>query len=410
MIHIGKPVIELKDNFAYLSVSYKDDVRNIDTNIYYRTEIEYGGVLCDQVADPFVLLALLPAIKSGQHIVTEGAISADLKYRLDTSLIYLFTTIYNPHQTTPISITANNIIDIQFDSYAVACGCSLGIDSLSAIKRHCSESIPKAYRLTHLTFFNIGALGEHQLKDANTSFKKELPFVKAFSEQLDLPLVILESNSSILFSEEFDFENTHTLRNACAVLSMQKFFSRYYYASSFPLNNTCISSESMSYMDAFLLPLLSNRNVQFILADADKSRVQKTEYIAHDKLVQGNLYVCWRDIFSNGNPEYKKEMDAIPYRNCTRCDKCLRTALTLDILGVLDKYSSLFDLEYYYTQRQSYLFTVLAESEINPMYYQIASLIKNSGYVYPKVIDWKLNAKRLHLLWLWNTLRKISGH
>ena len=409
MIQLEKPTISRSGQYVYLSSHCKDDVNGIDTDIWYRTKSDWGEYFTDEIADAFVLLALLPAIKTGQNIKVYGGISSDLRYRLDTSLLYLFHHLYNADCQHIISIETDGIIDVPYHGNAVACGCSLGVDSLSAIKRHCDKNIPVPFQLTHLTFFNIGALGEHNLDEANEDFKKELPIIKSFSDRLGLPLVTIESNSCLLFSKDFDFQNTHTLRNACAVLTMQKLFGKYFYASSYPLENAKVSTESIAFMDAFLLPLLSNTNVTFYCADGDKTRIQKTEYIASDSISQDYLYVCWKDIFSNGNPSYRKEMDSIPFRNCTRCDKCLRTALTLDVLGVLNSYSKLFDLEYYYSQKQSYIYQVLSQRGDNPMYAQIASLINTIGYNYPKIVKYKLWAKKLHLLWLWNFLRILVG-
>ena len=47
--------------------------------------------------------------------------------------------------------------------------------------------------------------------------------------------------------------------------------------------------------------------------------------------------------------------------NCSACDKCLRTLLTLEVLGVLERYRAVFDLDVYARHRDRFIATVLAE-------------------------------------------------
>lgn len=332
MITIGKPILEKRNDGYYLSASYVDEKRNISTDIWYRAINE--GDLLSGVADAFLILAYLPAIKSQQDIRVDAPISESLLFHLRTELLYLFTKIYCPDTKSYIRIIAepanDNVIGTR--SSGVACGCSLGVDSLSAIKRFSSDEITSGYRLNLLTYFNVGAFG-NDMSLASVAYKRTLPMIKEFSEKKCLPLITLETNASILFENDFSYEQTHTFRNASAVMALGKIIGRYYYSSSYAIDDFHVTSESVSYQDAYLLPLISTSYIEFISADADVSRTEKTRYICTDELTKSYLYVCWKDIFSNDDPAYGKYMESIPYLNCTRCDKCLRTALTLEILG-----------------------------------------------------------------------------
>jgi hypothetical protein len=42
-------------------------------------------------------------------------------------------------------------------------------------------------------------------------------------------------------------------------------------------------------------------------------------------------------------------------QNCNQCKKCTRTILALDAIGYLEKYSAVFDVEYYKKHKQNYL-------------------------------------------------------
>jgi hypothetical protein len=49
--------------------------------------------------------------------------------------------------------------------------------------------------------------------------------------------------------------------------------------------------------------------------------------------------------------------------NCSKCDKCLRTQLNLEIVGALQNYAEVFDLELYQRLRWLLLCDVLASQE-----------------------------------------------
>lgn len=66
------------------------------------------------------------------------------------------------------------------------------------------------------------------------------------------------------------------------------------------------------------------------------SRMDKTRFLANFDLALNNLHVCIRGKDGHGQDE----------TNCSHCEKCYRTMIALDLLGVLDK-CKLFDLDRY---------------------------------------------------------------
>ena len=76
-----------------------------------------------------------------------------------------------------ITIKANALIKRDFGGKGVGCGCSLGVDSLAAIKTHLEEDCPESFKLTHLTYFNAGAMGNKDLKKAKEAYEKDLLLV-----------------------------------------------------------------------------------------------------------------------------------------------------------------------------------------------------------------------------------------
>jgi hypothetical protein len=63
--------------------------------------------------------------------------------------------------------------------------------------------------------------------------------------------------------------------------------------------------------------LWSNGCTSFVTSDLDVPRSSKTQMIARDTFILNHLRVCWVD----------------QNENCGECPKCLRTMLTLDIIG-----------------------------------------------------------------------------
>jgi len=69
-------------------------------------------------------------------------------------------------------------------------------------------------------------------------------------------------------------------------------------------------------------PMLGSRATDLIYDSADVNRRAKLRELAGSDLALRNLRVCWR----SGTDE-----------NCGRCEKCLRTMMTLELHGALDR-------------------------------------------------------------------------
>ena len=105
------------------------------------------------------------------------------------------------------------------------------------------------------------------------------------------------------------------------------------------------------------------------------SRVEKTKYIINNKDAQEYLYVCWKELIVNRNPDSVIAKIKDNFLNCTRCDKCLRTLLAIDLLGEIENYRKIFDLEHYYKVRESYIAKVIFYRKNNAFYEDLYNLI-----------------------------------
>jgi hypothetical protein len=95
----------------------------------------------------------------------------------------------------------------------------------------------------------------------------------------------------------------------------------------------------MALADQILLPLFSTDQLTCVGPDARLQRTDKIALIAHLPIVQKSLDVCM--VLQPAGTKI----------NCSRCRKCARTLVTLDCLGMLDKFEAVFHIDHYLANR-----------------------------------------------------------
>lgn len=401
MIIIGKPYLEKEEERAALKSSYFDELNQIDETIYFSSSIDNFDYFSPELSDCFVVGTLLPAIISEQDIVVKGAMSEKLWYNLSRCVIYLVSMVYKKKKIS--IIPEGGLVNIDYHASGVACGCSLGVDSLTAILRHTEDNCPPSFKLSHLTCFNVGAFGSKDLELARQSYERDLTLIKDFAKEINLPLVCIESNIAITHGDALSFDECCVFRNMSTILSMQKKFGKYYFGSSCSVKDSFITRVDMGYYADIVIPRLSTESTQLFVSESDMTRVDKTRYISQNKLAQKHLYVCWKEIFKNEYPKYweKIKESADANRNCTMCDKCLRTLLTLDILGCIHLYEKIFDINQYYKQRNNYIIKVLSNQNASPFYREIRELMVENQFPIPSSVKAKVFLKSMQKIILY---------
>lgn len=251
MIRISKPIVREVDRKVFLVSYMSDNKRKTEVNpngeeVFYATTKDYGQYLTNESSDCFVVGILLMAIKLGQDIECD-TISEKLYYNLVHTVIPILAQIYGGKE---IKIHCKHLSNQNYQAKAVATGCSLGVDSFSTIIDHIGTDCSPSYRLTHFTYFNVGAHGDKNLDKVKESYDNDFKLVDAYAETKKIPVVAVESNISKLY-EGFDFNQCALIRNMSVVLSMQKLFRRYIYASSFHIRDTSFSNKDMHYQSPF---------------------------------------------------------------------------------------------------------------------------------------------------------------
>jgi len=373
MIKISKPYVEIRGNEAFLIAHVIDEVQHIDMDMWYAVDKEYAPYLCTETADCFVTALYIVAVKTQQNIEVSTPVSTKLYYNLQNSLVPQATKVFN---VPAICIEASTVSEPQYKGVGVGCGCSLGVDSLSSIFRHLSAETVQNYRITHLTLFNCGQMGDYDLEASEKYFRNKIERVKPFADEMGLHLLTVNSNLNVFYQHSGIYvTQSVTQRTASCAMALQKLFRHYVFASTYPVQDIRFDTHDVEHQEAIIAPLLSTESFTFDLTDVTLTRVQKTEYVNSFPIAQKYLDVCWAEQTAFEVWQNKSFLQGKTKVNCGWCDKCLRTLLTLDVLGGVKQYGDIFELSKYYEHKQSYIIKVFRERKHNVFYQEIVELM-----------------------------------
>ena len=376
MIKISKPWIEKKDSKSYIMAnfqipkeatkSWKEFAKKCDTYSYlrenydfandnvivwYQVEEEYGDFLCVDRNDGFLVGILHYAMATGQDIQSEHPISSRLLFNLNYILI---PTLCNPYSGFKrIFIHAKEIKEPCQTKGEVGAGMSCGVDSLHTIHSLSADYIGQEYKLTFLTFIDTGASHYVPHIDKNSPLeiinaeadkihRNKMKRAEEVAKELNMNLVEIRSNISDVYQGMFS--QTNIYRNISAILCLQKFFGRYYYSSAgYRIKEYTPSLyKDPAHSEQLVIPCLSTNGMDVVCSGISRPRYIKTIEIADNPITKKYLNVCNLD------------------KNCGHCAKCYRTLITLDIIGKLNEYYNIFDIEAYRKRKwKSFLWLVL---------------------------------------------------
>ena len=336
MLVIDQPYLEEKEGKTKLISDI--DVDGVIKQIYFEVENEYAKYLCYERGDAFLIGLLNWAMRHGHDIKSVAPITEELLYNINKFLIPSLTKY--DKALTPIKIVADMESEPIKNAGGVGTGISCGIDSLYAIHNN-YKSEYKGMSLTHLCINSVGSFHNGYKEYGVDKARNEIyERAQRLADEIGLPLIKSMSN----IKEEFEiyFEHGHTYYSMFAVYCMQKLWKIYYYGSSgrdfsaFSLKDN--SKNSTALYELLSLPCFSTHNLHLYSDGGAVTRMDKTLAIADDKLTQKYLHVC-----------------CTKGENCNVCLKCRRTLLTLDLLGKLENFKDVFDIEYYKNHKKEYL-------------------------------------------------------
>jgi len=330
--------------------------------LWYSVERRYLEYLDQDTQDAFVLGTMLIAMRLGEDIHVEGSISERLYYNLSHYVVPILRLLLpDLHSVAiiPAHLQPDNHL---YDTEGVATSFSGGIDSFSCLVDHLFGNVPKAYRITHLVMNNTGSHGNN----GHVLFRKRCRRLAVLASELNLQFVAIDSNLHNLLVN-WNHQETSTVRDISAAMILPGLYRRYYYPSSYDYGSCYIGpTYSMGYSEPTLLPLLATGSTEFIPTGSQYSRVEKTLQVTAVPLSYEYLDVC------------TDARDRESSRNCSICNKCLRTLVTLEVLGKLRLYDKVFDIDTYRRYRKWYLAQVFLG--VDPFAVEIGKLAKERKY------------------------------
>jgi hypothetical protein len=358
MIKISAPSKEWSDDTVRVvfPVALDKDKRNL----WYEVDAEYHDFISETL-DAAAVALLIPAMIDGDRVILEGKISSRLFYNLQHSAQSIFRILVA--KAGSVQFDAEETYVSHQKPNGVATGFSAGVDSFSVLQDNFFYTPPPGYQLTHLLFNNVGSHGRHT---PLALFHERFLRIRELTAEIGLPCIKINSNLDEFFPDWMTFQQSHTPRNVSVGLLLQNGIGRWLYASTYQHSQQCVApTYDTAYADMLTLPLLSTDTCDTFSAGGEYSRVEKTLRIATNPFAQRYLDVC--AIEGEGN--------------CSHCWKCLRTLLTLEIAGQLERFADVFDLDLYARRRGAYVSKVLRSRD--PLLQEIVTFARERGFRFP---------------------------
>ncbi len=340
--------------------------------VFYETTPEFSKYLVSEVCDAFLVAALLPALVNGEDIYVES-VSDCLRYNFDP-LMYLLGKVFHYN---PVKLHAKEVLHINFNPQAVGTGFSGGVDSLSTYLEHTSEQCPENMRVNHLALFNVGSYGNDPQKTTQ-NFTSDFERATKFATEVNVPLIPLHSNISSIYVHKdiFHYSLRSTLCLSSAILSLQKLFRLYYISSTGTIDNVMLSNKEQYHYENLFIQRLCTTSTDIMISEVHYDRVEKTKKLLQSELTRKHLYVCNADLM---NEKWGEKNEKEGFLNCSECFKCVRTLLTLDLLGKLDEYGNLFNLEKYRRSKDAHILKMYQQKGYDHFQQEIYTLFKERG-------------------------------
>ena len=277
--------------------------------LWYHLPTTYSQTLT-KTCDPFLLAILFTAMRSSTDVFVHGQVSQSLLRNLEE-----FQAAWNcwrPDKYTRIEIMAEDEQEKEKinNSNAAVLAFSGGVDSCFSAWRHHTGSCGRlrqnlqAAMLVH--GFDIPI-------DEKDTFNRTAQNAGKMLKSLGIELITVATN----FRELGDnWEDAHGAAIASSLMLLQNGYSAGLIASTEPYNNLVLPWGSNPVTDK----LMSSDGFQIIHDGAAFTRSDKVREISNWPEALQYLRVCWEG----------EQKD----RNCSRCEKCIRTILNFRTLGL----------------------------------------------------------------------------
>ncbi|WP_166259649.1 hypothetical protein [Marinobacter salicampi] len=365
---IHTPVIEIEGREALVKFKIESDC--FSDTLYFRLDRAFASYV-DMSLNCALVALLIPAMRGGLSIKLSGPVSYNLLTSCTLRVIPIIVEILG---LEPVAIIHDGqVLKEGSVSGLSATGFSGGVDSYSILDDYYFNESQDRRGIDLLIFNNVGANGTIEEKELFHSRKNQ---ALDSASVIGLPLIVVDSNLDEFYSrfEDLNFFKTHSFRNAAVAHLLSKGVSTYRYAAARSYKDVKVEPFStIGGVDPITLPLLNSEGLDIQSEGAQYTRSQKIRRLIENPVFQENLYVC---------------VDHNTKGNCSKCQKCVRTLLVIDLMGHLSKFNRSFSIVEYKKVKDKYLFKYLTSNDSFST--DIASLAKASDVQISKSLRVKI--------------------
>lgn len=350
MIKIGIPTISNGET-GRCRLSATIECNGVIKPLWFEVDEEYGKYLCPERCDAFVLAVLQWAMKYGHDIECAAPMTERLYEQLCGQFLPAFYRanefrregfVSGGGRGYAVKIICPTAPEVEHAAAAaIGTGVSTGVDSLHVFAAH-----PE---ITHACLWTgEGANDDVEGQRRTAAWKESVEHSREFVDYIGKKFIVGRTNffdSGCLPKLQWSYYTT--FGNLFCIFALQKLWSTYYIASDCGVEHFKLKislTEDPAHYEFFLFPWVSIGRLAVRMDGADITRADKVRDLTQYEPAQKFLNTCWRWDRQEG------------HKNCSHhCPKCMRTMLTLYGFDALDKFSAVYDVEYFKRNFHQYL-------------------------------------------------------
>lgn len=243
------------------------------------------------VADPFAVVLLLPAMLRGVPLVVEDTIAERLLLARRGPIQDTLRLLERRWRKVAVTAAARPSPTGGPTGRGGTTALSGGIDSMHLLRHTAlTPDMPESLRIRLLMHHHVGAHG-----DDDEIFAEQFGHVRGIAQRLSLPLVGARCSLTAAY-RNMPFISCVLMRNVAAAMTLDHLFDSFQYASSEPIGGhaTIGPFDGIATLEPQLLPWFNTTRVTcFPFGGATTRLVKTAEVLAGDRLC-GDLLVCIR--------------------------------------------------------------------------------------------------------------------
>lgn len=275
--------------------------------VYFTFDKKYKDFIYAD-ASPFAAALMIPSMKLGQDLIIKGSISEKLYEGMHQIMDIMLSWEIGLKR---IKIKADKIVKDDIHPKNVACFFSAGVDSFYTYLKHSKDTEDKISHLIVVKGSDIDLRNKRLWQMAKEN-------IYAVAEKGGVDVIPVESNVQIVLEPIITPDYAHGGCLAAVGLCLRRGFKKVYIGATFKLGF------GIPYgSDPRTDKLWSTEAITFEHDGAEATRLEKVEWeISRSPVALDHLRVCYMNV----NGKY----------NCGKCEKCIRTMISLYIAGKLE--------------------------------------------------------------------------